>query len=196
MARLLLVGLEHLLGAERVEQLLFSLARHGEIERVNIHGDGIRLRRVRESDKLLLWEWANMPDVRAASFSTGSIAWEQHVRWFANKQNDPNCIFYLALNHTDVPLGQVRFNVSGKDAVISISLDAIYRNRGYGSQIIALATQKLHQISQVQFVHAYVKEENQASLRAFQKAGFYEDDVCLVQGQQARHLTLNLKRML
>ncbi len=167
------------------------------IDRVlsHIHGNRIRLRHVREEDKLLLWEWANTPEVRMASFSTDIISWEQHVKWFASKQKDPNCVFYLVLNEADVPLGQVRFDVDGTEATISISLDAKYRGHGYGSQLITLATQKLFQTSQVQLVHAYIKEGNQASVRAFYKSKFLEDKISFVHDQQAKHLILNRKRI-
>lgn len=159
-----------------------------------IRGDKIRLRRVREVDKYLLWEWANAPEVRAVSFSTDAIPWEQHIQWFASKQKDPNCIFFLALSDADAPLGQVRFDVDGVEATISISLDAKYRGHGYGGQIITLATQKLYQTSQIQVVHAYIKEGNQASTRAFLKAKFLENNASFSHGQQTRHLILERER--
>lgn len=159
-----------------------------------MNGNDIRLRRVKESDKSLLWQWANMPEVRSASFSTSIIPWEEHIQWFASKLKDPNCFFYLALNNMDESLGQVRFDIDGAESVISVSLDAKYRGRGYGSQLIMLATQKLFQTSDVQLVHAYIKEENLASIRAFLKAGFLEDKMDFVHGQQARHLILTSLR--
>jgi UDP-2,4-diacetamido-2,4,6-trideoxy-beta-L-altropyranose hydrolase len=161
-----------------------------------IHGDRIRLRYMREEDKFLVWEWANAPEVRAASFSTDVISWEQHIQWFASKQKDPNCVFYLAINEADLPLGHVRFDVDGTEATISITLDAKYRGQGYGSQLITLASQKLCQTLPVQLIHAYVKEGNPASVYAFLKAKFLEDKVIFVHGQLARHLTLNRERII
>lgn len=161
-----------------------------------IRGDRIRLRLVREEDKFLLWEWANAPEVRAASFSTNSISWEQHVQWFASKQKDPNCVFYLAINEADTPLGQVRFDVDGTESTISICLDAKYRGQGYGSQLITLASQKLCRRLPVQLIHAYVKEENDASAHAFLNAKFLEDKITFVHDQPARHLILSREKIL
>jgi len=161
-----------------------------------MRGDRIRLRHVREEDKLLLWEWANAPEVRAASFSTDSIPWEQHVQWFVAKQKDPNCVFYLALDEADTPLGQVRFDVDGAEATISISLDAKFRGQGYGSQLITMASQKLCQRMPILLVHAYVKERNDTSAHAFLKAKFLEDKIIFVQGQPARHLILSRERII
>lgn len=161
-----------------------------------IHGDRIRLRHVREEDKFLLWEWANAPEVRSSSFSTDIIPWEKHLQWFALKQKDPNCVFYLALNEADTPLGQVRFDVDGTEATISISLDAECRGQGYGSQFITLASQKLCQKLPVQLIHAYVKDGNDASIHAFLKAKFIEDKIIFVHDQRARHLILSRERIL
>ncbi len=161
-----------------------------------IRGDRIWLRPVREEDKLLLWEWANAPDVRAVSYSTDIIPWEQHVQWFASKQKDPNCVFCLAINEVDVPLGQVRFDVDGTDATISISLDEKFRGQGYGSQLIVLASQKLYKRLPVRLIHAYIKEGNIASIHAFLKAKFFEDKITFIHGQPTRHLILNCERFL
>lgn len=163
---------------------------------MKIHGHRIRLRYVREEDKYLLWKWANDPEVRAVSFSTDIISWEQHVQWFASKQKDPNCVFYLALDEVETPLAQVRYDIDGVEATISISLDAKYRGQGYGSQVITLASQKLCQGLPVQLIHAYIKEENDASKYAFLKAKFLEDNTIFVHSQPARHFILNRERIL
>lgn len=161
-----------------------------------IHGDKIRLRRVREEDKHLLWEWANAPEVRAVSFSTEVISWEQHVQWFASKQKDPNCVFYLALNELDMPIGQARFDIDGTAATVSISLNSKYRGQGYGSQLITLASQKIYQRWPIQLIYAYIKEGNHVSARAFRKSKFLEDKVVSVHGQPAKCFFLSRERIL
>ena len=47
----------------------------------------LSLRQVREDDCRLLWEWANDPEVRAVSFLSEPILWDQHVQWFKSKIN-------------------------------------------------------------------------------------------------------------
>jgi spore coat polysaccharide biosynthesis predicted glycosyltransferase SpsG len=49
---------------------------------MRLRGESLRLRRVRAEDVELLWQWANDPAVRRASFSQQSITWDEHVRWF------------------------------------------------------------------------------------------------------------------
>ncbi len=163
---------------------------------MRIQGHKIRLRQVREEDKYQLWKWANEPEVRTASFTTDTISWNQHVGWFATKKKDPNCVFYLALDDADIPLGQVRFDIDNKEATISLSLDVKYRGQGYGSQLITQASKKLCQEWPVHFIHAFIKSSNETSKHAFLKANFLEDKDVVVHGQPARHMVLRNDRIL
>jgi UDP-2,4-diacetamido-2,4,6-trideoxy-beta-L-altropyranose hydrolase len=155
-----------------------------------IRGETISLRQVREDDCRLLWEWANDPDVREASFSSESISWEQHVKWFKSKLSDPRCIFYIAMNSDGVPIGQVRYDREGNKAVVSISIDREFRGKGYGSRLIWLASQKLFVILDIDTIHAYVKQGNEASVGAFVKAGYEDIGATTIRGYQAIHLIL------
>ena len=83
----------------------------------------IWLRPAGAEDCRLIWEWANEPTVRSASFSTEAIPWERHQQWFAAKLNDPGCAFFIGVNESGVPIGQLRCDMSDRTAVISISLD-------------------------------------------------------------------------
>jgi RimJ/RimL family protein N-acetyltransferase len=153
----------------------------------------IKLRPVSNGDCRLIWQWANDPEVRAVSFSSDSIPFENHVKWFEAKLNDPNCCFYVAENRQHESVGQVRFDIKGKHAVISISLDRKFRSQGYGSKLIQLASQKILEVSNVAVIHAYVKKENLVSLKAFQKVGFNILEDTFVKAQPAHHLVRKKK---
>src|SRR5688572_503987 len=56
----------------------------------------IRLRRARTSDNALVWQWANDPTVREASFSSAPIRWEDHVKWFDDRLADEASAIYIA----------------------------------------------------------------------------------------------------
>jgi RimJ/RimL family protein N-acetyltransferase len=89
-----------------------------------------------------------------------------------------------------IPIGQARFDIlkENKEAVISVSVDRKYRGRGYGSAMIRLASQKLFYLSETNLIHAYIKQNNEASIRAFVKAGYKEAAVTVIRGHQAIHL--------
>jgi UDP-2,4-diacetamido-2,4,6-trideoxy-beta-L-altropyranose hydrolase len=150
----------------------------------------LRLRRARESDCRILWEWANDTAVRAVSFSLEPISWERHSHWFKSKLSDPNCLLYLAANVDDSLIGQIRFDINNTEAVVSVSVSDKFRNKGYGSELIRLGSQELFNTSSVTLIHAYVKQDNEASIRAFLKAGFKINTTVTVAGQLTKHLSL------
>ena len=156
----------------------------------HIKDQTLKLRQVCEDDCGLLWEWANDPDVRAVSFSSEPIPWEHHVQWFESKLDDPNCVFYVAVDSEGVPIGQVRYDINGNEAVISTSIAQELRGKGYGSAAIRLASYKLFGTSTVRVINAYVKQDNNASARAFVRAGFKDLGTTTVHGHQAIHLAL------
>lgn len=158
---------------------------------MQLESSTLKLRRGREDDCKLLWKWANEPEVRAVSFSSELIPWERHVQWFNSKLSASDCIFYIAVNNNDVPIGQVRYDIETEEAVISISIDRKFRDRGYGSSLILLASDKLFRESAVTRINAYIKLDNQASIRAFVKAGFQSMGTTTVRGISAIHLVKN-----
>jgi UDP-2,4-diacetamido-2,4,6-trideoxy-beta-L-altropyranose hydrolase len=158
---------------------------------MHMRGESVRLRRVHEDDCRLLWEWANDPDVRAASFSSEPIPWGEHLRWFNLKLSNRNCFLFIAEDSAGVPVGQVRFEVvSNNEVVISISVVREKRGKGFGSTIIRLASQKLFELAEIKVIHAYIKQNNKASFRAFMKAGYKESGVTVINGHPAVHLVL------
>lgn len=150
----------------------------------------LTLRRVREDDARLVWEWANDPVTRAASFSSEPIPWSAHVRWFESKLKNENCLFFLVTTEDGLPLGQVRYDRDGGEAVVSVSLGESFRGQGYGSAIIRLACNKMMATEGINLIHAFVKRDNESSRRAFIKAGFEEAGFTDINGQEALHLVV------
>jgi len=155
-----------------------------------MEGHELTLRPVQASDSRLIWEWANDPTTRALSFSSEPIPWEQHVAWFTARLADHQCRFYIVLDANAVPVGQIRYQMEGEDAIVSVNLAPDQRGRGYGSQVIRLGSQIVFASTAVNLIHAYVKPDNLASIRAFTKAGFANKGTVEVQGIQALHFVL------
>lgn len=155
-----------------------------------MRGDPLRLRTVETEDCRLLWEWANDPDVRAVSFSSATIPWPDHLRWFHAKLQDAHRLFFVATDTDDIPVGQVRYDLEDGHAVISISLDRRQRSKGYGSALLRLAAHALFATTTHSTIHAYVKPENQASVRAFERTGYANAGMTMTEGQPAILLIL------
>jgi UDP-2,4-diacetamido-2,4,6-trideoxy-beta-L-altropyranose hydrolase len=158
-----------------------------------IRAGTLRLRRAEETDCRLLWEWANDPEVRGVSFSSDPIPWEQHVTWFKSKLADPNAVLYLATDSENVPVGQVRYQITNPEAVVSIDLAAGFRGKGLGGIALSIATGELFRTTQVSSIHAYVKPGNEASLRLFGNAQFSRRGVETIRGRSAVHFVLERK---
>jgi len=150
----------------------------------------IKLCRAKKNDCELLWKWANDPDHRAVSFSSAPIPWEDHTRWFNSKLNSANCMMYIATINDRTPLGQVRYDTKQENAVISISIDKKFRSKGYGVVLIRKTSKILFNESNVRRVHAYVKQDNNASANVFTKAGFKKLELTTIHAQPATHFVL------
>lgn len=146
----------------------------------------VRLRRAGGDDCRQVWEWANDPEVRSASFTSDPIPWDAHCVWFERRLRDPETALFLAFDLEDQPVGQVRFQGEGEDAVVSISIAGEQRGRGYGQAVLREALRLFRAGGPARAVRAYIKEDNAASQRLFEAAGFQRltDTVC--QGQNAR----------
>jgi UDP-2,4-diacetamido-2,4,6-trideoxy-beta-L-altropyranose hydrolase len=161
-------------------------------ERVLMHlcGQEMRLRRATAADRSQIWRWANDPSVRSASFSTDPIPWRRHEEWFDSRLKDPNCELFIAVDASDRPLGQVRFELADREAIVSVSVDRRHRKKGYGQRIIERACQRLFDKRKVTLIHAYLRPENRASRRLFDKAGFRPLEAAKIRGQAAHHMIL------
>jgi RimJ/RimL family protein N-acetyltransferase len=155
----------------------------------------LKLRQISEEDCKLIWTWANDPEVRAVSFSSEAIPYEDHVTWFESKLNDPSCYFYIAEDTNHEPVGQVRYDREGTEATISISLDKKFRGKGYGPSLLRLASQRFFEVCDAEVIHAYIKEGNEASIGAFKKAGFNPIGTSRKNNHQPHHLVLRKEEL-
>ena len=150
----------------------------------------LKLRPASKKDCKLIWKWVNDPDVRAVSFHSEAISYEDHVRWFDLKLKDIRCFFYIAETANREPIGQVRYELDGNEATIDISIGQQFRAKGYGPSLIQLSSKRLFDASAAKVIHAYVKTGNEYSLRAFKKAGFSNAGNATINAHKATHLIL------
>ncbi|NEO24427.1 GNAT family N-acetyltransferase [Moorena sp. SIO4A5] len=156
---------------------------------MHLQDQKLRLRAVREDDCELLWQWVNEPQVRASAFSSTTIPWDDHVQWFRSKLADPSCYIFIAQNANQVDIGQIRFDCRyDGNAEVDLSLASDQRGLGYGSRLIEIGIKQLfQQTATIHCVHAYIKLDNLASMRAFERAGFQKLQVESIKGHPALH---------
>jgi spore coat polysaccharide biosynthesis predicted glycosyltransferase SpsG/RimJ/RimL family protein N-acetyltransferase len=144
-------------------------------------------REAQTDDCRLFWEWATDPEIRKASFGPGPDSWEEHVKWFQSRLGDDRYLMYVVQEKRE-PVGYVRFEREGKDAILSVGLSRAHRGRGLGRQIIEEAGRRMIEEKKACRVHAYVRKDNPASLRAFQAAGYVSSSDTKVGELSAFHL--------
>jgi UDP-2,4-diacetamido-2,4,6-trideoxy-beta-L-altropyranose hydrolase len=149
----------------------------------------LQLRPATHEDCRRVWEWSNEISVRAASFCSDSILWEDHSRWFSDRLQDSKTVFYIAEH--EVPVGQSRFVLGeAHEALISISVDAAVRGRGLGAALIVAACERLFRETDTARIRALIKLDNTASLQAFDHAGFRRADDTAFRGNIAAEYVL------
>jgi RimJ/RimL family protein N-acetyltransferase len=101
---------------------------------------------------------------------------------------EPSCLFFIAVDREDTPVGQVRFDIDrdGK-AEISVSVDRDKRGLGYGALLISKAVKEVFHLTCIRSVHAFIKPNNEASIRAFERSGFKRLNIENVRGNVAVH---------
>lgn len=128
------------------------------------------------TDCSLIYNLSNDPLVRANSFNSEPIVYENHVRWFNKVINDPNILFFLVFEGDDF-VGQLRFVRTceeSKECVISLSITPEYRGKHIGRDFMDKGIIEMKKNwKKIEIVKAEVKCENEASNKLFMKDGFY-----------------------
>jgi len=146
------------------------------------------LRQATFEDAHDIFNLANDDVIRKNSFKPGKIEWEHHLEWLKEKLVDSNCSFFI-VECLGQLAGQVRFDVTSQQggAVVNISLKKNMRGLGLSPVVINESTEKLMKLREdVKLIRAYVKAENIASMKAFEKAGFKFLESTIINSYKAR----------
>jgi len=171
-----------------VERVIAAMAERRRF----LASDDFYLRSAREGDRLLLWQWANDASVRRNSFHGGFIDWQAHEKWCAEKFSSADCRVWI-MHIGALPVGQIRYErISADTAEISFSIARGFRGRQLGTRLLEASAEKAARELGVGRLQGAVKLDNEASRRAFLKAGFegrrecVEGEACWVFRRSAR----------
>lgn len=175
---------ESILKSFSQEEIISTLTKQGKlsIEKIKINfikffknlslNKKLEIRRATSEDLMTYYFWANDPLVRNNSISKQKITLEDHTRWFNSKLNATNTIFYI-FESEGMPVGQLRFDIFKKEAVINYSVSSNSRGKGYGKIILQEAVKTLQKEEKgIERVTGVVKHQNVSSLKIFEKSGF------------------------
>jgi len=150
----------------------------------------VSVREASHDDMEEIYGLSNEADVRAVSFDSRDIPFEEHRAWFLQKLRDDTSLLLVA-EHRGGFIGQVRFDTAGNEAVVSISLKSRYRGLGVGRHVLKKAVSYLDsRVQGVNVIKAYIMERNAASLKFFESAGFRFSRRLVIRGHEACELVL------
>lgn len=134
--------------------------------------EGMKLRTAESKDIYNIYELSNEYEVRQNSFNNSKIEFKDHEKWFKNKLEDFDNIF-LVVESMENFIGQVRLDLEGDEATISISINNEFRALGLGKNIIEKSIDYLKlNNSHIKIIKAYIKESNKKSISLFKKMDF------------------------
>lgn len=133
----------------------------------------LKIRKVIKEDSDLLLAWRNNSEVYKYALNPNKVSHSDHVNWFTKVLKDSRCVFYIGLMN-EIPCGSVRYQLSEDltEAEVSISLAPEFWGKGIASIMMAQAEDALKHETKVSVIHATVLNENEASMKLFNKANF------------------------
>jgi RimJ/RimL family protein N-acetyltransferase len=134
----------------------------------------VHAREATEADAELLLSWRNDPRTRESSRSTAVVTLAEHLGWLRGVLADEERLL-LVVDHEDAPVGTVRFDRRAGDGwEVSITLAPDSRGRGLSGAVLAEGERALRERLDVRVVLAAVHQDNTASAKLFEHAGYAE----------------------
>ena len=143
----------------------------------------LKPREVTEDDIDVLFEWANDPVTRLNSFSEEKIDYANHIEWVNYKLNCSECVFLIFENAQNQKIGFVRFDKEFKNNwIISINIASFHRGKGYSVELLRRGVSYFISVRGHKLIKAFIKKENIASKKAFERVGFIVQEEINVKG--------------
>jgi RimJ/RimL family protein N-acetyltransferase len=131
----------------------------------------LNIREITKDDINLIYNWSNDLVVRSQSFNSDPINFDNHVKWFEQKLTSAKSLLFVN-EYKGTPVGLVRFEKKENHTVLGILLGKDYRGKGLSS-IMLIKSSKHYFLNNELSILAYIKESNIASVKAFEKAGYF-----------------------
>ena len=132
----------------------------------------VTLRFAEEEDCREVYDWRNDSRVRAISFSSEEIPYEDHEQWFKKMIRDPNRILFIIMNEEFQTIGDIRFDKKGNYSLINIVIGWDFVGKGYGTSALAKASKTYLDNFSVDYIVAEIKKDNIPSIKSFSNAGY------------------------
>lgn len=130
----------------------------------------VSFRKATIKDMLSVYNWSNDILVRQNSYNSAPITLANHKEWYQQKMKNKNTLFLIAC-FDNQPAGIVRYEISKDYAVIGVLVVENFRGRMLSSSFLSESAKEYFRQYKLP-VFAYIKENNKASIKAFERAGY------------------------
>ncbi|AJD92135.1 hypothetical protein JMA_28180 [Jeotgalibacillus malaysiensis] len=131
------------------------------------------LRNVTNEDMKPVFELSNEDYVRKHSINQSKIEWSDHKNWFKQMIQSEDHVFYVVTDETGQFLGQIRYQLEGSSATVSISLGRALAGKGMSGKLMSESISKLQrEKKEITQIIAYVSEDNLLSKKLFERLHF------------------------
>ena len=137
----------------------------------------ISFKKASEKDLITVFDWSNDNLVRKNSFNSAPILFQDHEQWYSKKIKDKSTLFFIVLINQE-SAGLIRFEIGAKKTTIGILVDKKFRGQKMASAIL-IKSAELYFANYKLPIFAYIKKDNLASVKSFQRAGYkyYNEEV-------------------
>jgi UDP-2,4-diacetamido-2,4,6-trideoxy-beta-L-altropyranose hydrolase len=134
----------------------------------------IAVRVARESDCDAIYQWRNAVETRKYIFNSDAIPLEAHRTWYGSSLARLDMVLLIG-EISGKPVGVLRYDLTGDQALISVYLVPGGQGQGTGTELIRCGSRWLKENRPgVKTIDAEIVRENIASIRAFEQAGYQE----------------------
>ena len=132
----------------------------------------ISIRRAETTDCDDIYAWRNAEETRRYIFGAEPIPLEMHRSWFCRTLENPKRVLLIG-EIDNAPVGVLRYDFTGHEALISVYLVPGGQGQGVGTQLIRSGSLWIREhFPQIKILNAEIFPENVASVRAFEAAGY------------------------
>lgn len=134
----------------------------------------LSVRRATQADARLLFDGRNAEAVRRVSLDRATLDWDEHCQWLQASLGNERRLLLIG-EAADGPVGVLRYDRQGTEALVSIYLFEHRLGLGWGRPLLACGERfAVGHWPELQSLVAQILPGNQASLRLFQQAGFVQ----------------------
>ena len=115
--------------------------------------------------------------VKKYSPNSEKLEWEKYKSWYEFWLRSPYYLIYVIKNTNGKIIGQIRYEIDGEIATISIYFDKDNRGKGLGQVFVERSIEWLKfEMKDVKLVLACILEENENSIKMFVNSNFVFDE--------------------